>query len=979
MRVANGGTVKVLGNNKAKIGLSTESQIISAYSLTRSTASINEGSTVTFTLATTGIANGASIPYVVTGISAADLVSGSLTGNFIVNNSSASITLTAANDLTTEGNETLTLSAANQIATVLISDTSLTPIIESDPGYPYTLSRSVASVNEGSTVVYTISSPFFTPGTIIPYTIGGISQEDLSYGSLTGNFVIGNTNTASLSFTTTTDLLTEGSEVMTLTAIENASSVTINDTSVTPEYPASYILTRSTASTNEGDYVIFTLSSVNVPQGTVIPYKVTGISPEDLISGSLESAFMIGQDDMSSTTFILAQDLLTEGTEVMTISAANRTASISVSDTSLSPQYTIARSASATDEGTTVTYTLSSDTALDGTLVPYTITGINAADLTAGSLTGNFTVVSKTASVSFTLANDLKIEGPETMTISAGGKTSSILINDTSKSPVYSLSRSAASTNEGTTVTYTLSTLRVEEGYGVPYKITGLSAEDLSSGSLEGVFVVDGAGMSTLSFTLANDELTEGTETMTLSAGNKTSAISILDTSKTPVYTLNRSTATANEGQTVVYTLATTNVSNGTQVPYTITGISQEDLSDGSLTGYFTINSNTASISATLANDVLTEGTETITITVNTSVGDRTQTTVVNDTSKTLYKLTTPEPILITPDQNTLTYTLSSTTDLNGSSISYVLSGIEDQYLTSGSLQGSFNFTSNESTIFFGIDSSLSSVMTVLLSTTVASSNLVRVIPKASQKTILLLNGDTEAIGSSNIIDASGTTTLSQAPAYTGVGKVYISSTKKYGSGSLEFLRNNATYDSSLTGNLNPYLTTASNNAFRLSSNVCTVEFWLMRSAVSYTRRIILANGSFADKGICVGFDSGGANKLTAKLNGYSTSIGGVNPVSLYSSNAIPANEWCHIAISGYPGSYKLFVNGTQTGNTYTGTVNLAGSSILYIGTEPGSSSYGIGGFANNPFYLDDLRIVQNAALYTSNFAPPTQELTINV
>ena len=48
------------------------------------------------------------------------------------------------------------------------------------------------------------------------------------------------------------------------------------------------------------------------------------------------------------------------------------------------------------------------------------------------------------------------------------------------------------------------------------------------------------------------------------------------------------------EGNSVRITLTTTAVPNGTSIPYTITGISSSDLSSGSLTGNFTVNSNSA-------------------------------------------------------------------------------------------------------------------------------------------------------------------------------------------------------------------------------------------------------------------------------------------------------------------------------------------------------------------------------------------------
>lgn len=104
------------------------------------------------------------------------------------------------------------------------------------------------------------------------------------------------------------------------------------------------------------------------------------------------------------------------------------------------PTYSLSRSPSATDEGTTVTYTLNTTNVAQGTLVAYTVTGISQEDLSNGNLTGNFTVDSMgSASVSFTIANDEWSEGTETMSLSAGGQSLGVVINDTSTDSSYYL------------------------------------------------------------------------------------------------------------------------------------------------------------------------------------------------------------------------------------------------------------------------------------------------------------------------------------------------------------------------------------------------------------------------------------------------------------------------------------------------------------------------------------------------------------
>lgn len=79
--------------------------------------------------------------------------------------------------------------------------------------------------------------------------------------------------------------------------------------------------------------------------------------------------------------------------------------------------------------------------------------------------------------------------------------------------------------------------------------------------------------------------------------------------------TLGSNQITANEGDTVVLTLNTRNIRRGTRFSYTVTGITQEDLSSGSLSGTVTIANNTATITFTLAEDVtFLEGPENLTV-----------------------------------------------------------------------------------------------------------------------------------------------------------------------------------------------------------------------------------------------------------------------------------------------------------------------------------------------------------------------------
>ena len=94
-----------------------------------------------------------------------------------------------------------------------------------------------------------------------------------------------------------------------------------------------------------------------------------------------------------------------------------------------------------------------------------------------------------------------------------------------------------------------------------------------------------------------------------------------------------------NEGDTITATVNTRNVDNGTTVDYTVTGVSASDLSTGSLNGTITINSNTGTVAFDLAQDGLTEGVDTFTITLvsvdsnGTATGSLNDSATVQDTS----------------------------------------------------------------------------------------------------------------------------------------------------------------------------------------------------------------------------------------------------------------------------------------------------------------------------------------------------------
>ena len=104
----------------------------------------------------------------------------------------------------------------------------------------------------------------------------------------------------------------------------------------------------------------------------------------------------------------------------------------------------------------------------------------------------------------------------------------------------------SASYNEGDTITATLTTSGIDDAVTVAYTVTGISANDITSGSLSGTFTID-ANRDTATWTLSQDGLTEGTDTFVITlastdsqsvlTGELTANATVIDTSNDPAST----------------------------------------------------------------------------------------------------------------------------------------------------------------------------------------------------------------------------------------------------------------------------------------------------------------------------------------------------------------------------------------------------------------------------------------------------------
>jgi hypothetical protein len=110
---------------------------------------------------------------------------------------------------------------------------------------------------------------------------------------------------------------------------------------------------------------------------------------------------------------------------------------------------------------------------------------------------------------------------------------------------------------------------------------------------------------------------------------------------------------TYNEGDTVIATLTATGIPDATTVAYTVTGISANDLSGGTLTGAFTINSGSATATWILALDGLTEGTDNFRVTLAALDSAGRSTDALTDTATVIDTSNDPLNVLWIDDNDT--------------------------------------------------------------------------------------------------------------------------------------------------------------------------------------------------------------------------------------------------------------------------------------------------------------------------------------
>ena len=415
--------------------VSTTPPVLVSATVTPSSTAVTEGTTITFSVASTNAANGTYYYTIeetsggVGTLTTADFSSGALSGSFTITGNSGSFPLTVTRDLTTEGDESFSVYVRSTSITgpvlgvspiIDITDSSINPVFTVEPG----------SINEGDTETFTVAN--VGPDGTYFFTVLNGTSADADFSAVSGSFVVsGSTGgidngTGSFDITTVADRATEGSQTFQVqvrsgsvsgTVVVTSAVQTINDTSLTPAF------TITPASINEGSLGSFTVNNLG-NAGTYFWTVLNGTTVNtdfSAVSGSFVTSTPNGNGTFTVTPVI---DYTTEGAQTFQVQIRTGTisgtviltsASVTVNDTST----TVTASGSPTTIGepgfTTIT---ASATAFPNGIYYWTILNgtTTNADFTATS--GSFPVSNGTSgSFTVTSAIDGAVEAAETFQV----------------------------------------------------------------------------------------------------------------------------------------------------------------------------------------------------------------------------------------------------------------------------------------------------------------------------------------------------------------------------------------------------------------------------------------------------------------------------------------------------------------------------------------------------------------------------------
>jgi len=320
------------------------------------------------------------------------------------------------------------------------------------------------------------------------------------------------------------------------------------------------------------------------------------------------------------------------------------------------------------------------------------------------------------------------------------------------------------------------------------------------------------------------------------------------------------------------------------------------------------------------------------------------------------------------PVNRTLTYTLVSGSLANGTTLA-----------SNGLISGTTANVSNITTATFTV-AAADAVAPAFSTNTVVQYTIIPNTDSLFANVSILLHAD-DPVTNTTVFDTSGKNTLTLR---TGGGSISTAQ-KKFGNSALAF--------TGAVSSTPPLQSQANAVGMNFGTGAFTMETWVYPVNMTVDNG---ANGLYTNYGSMLNLSGNGgrgdinfymagavANAPTQiGLAAYGASSATPNLVDAYANATLTANAWTHVAVTRLANAITFYVNGVAQTTVYRSNFAPTFTNATVFPYQAGinNSALCVGGiigsaanFAQNlNGYMDDVRITNSVARYTSNFTPPS-------
>ena len=494
---------------------------------------IAEGASGSFAFTRKNTAPGTTYYWWVTGAEDADFTSVPRTGSrstLTVGTTAASVTaggdtmiMTSTMDLTAvldqlppEGTQAFVVNVSDTVggAAIATFSSSITDVV---PVYGLTIGSPVTE-GDDITLDLSVSNPI---GETVSWALTGDTQGRASASS--GDFT--SPTYADVVVGTTENAGFIGAEVWTFTVTGDDSgqtaqqTVTVNEAGIV----RTNVINMAATSVTEGDGYSFTVTQTlqNTATYANFAYEITGDTRANVGSTTITAATFASNSGVVTISPTTTSSDVYQGPQTVTISGTGTSDTFSLVDAATVYNAGSFNVASIAEQGGVARFTLSGTNIPTGTLVPYTITGVQAADIDV-ALTGNITMGgSNSGFIDVTAVYDNVAIESETITLTAGGQSDTVVITDAVPTVTYTASTNTPVT-EGFPIEYTIVATQVNGGSyeDVTVTITGTASNRVTAGNfaITAAEFTSGSGTVTKNYSVISNPVYQGNENVTLDA-----------------------------------------------------------------------------------------------------------------------------------------------------------------------------------------------------------------------------------------------------------------------------------------------------------------------------------------------------------------------------------------------------------------------------------------------------------------------------